>query len=572
MAIRWYQRAAALLTSGAVLLLSGCTRFPAEFPRMETVSEQSEDGDRFKVNFFYQNNENTFCIRSGGVAGQFYEALAQTISVMSYSEEASRTYVLDYDPDGKAYSLAEYDRDKCGGLTWGNARREYSSTGKSAENPESFYVLQGKNDVELIDEDARLNGGILHLFTEEVKAQNVLHYGIPEGEEPPAPPENSCFDPEAVNLIFTDLSERGITYLGEDLFHYYTTDYYDDNNRYGACVLAIRLEADRNQKLYYSSAEHPDAMFLNASGDSRWYYLLMLGPVTKLAMFVQKLTDRMQQQNIREGTETGGYEISPLSFTPENFEQDTDILYSPLAAEDDAQHEIYLDGGEQALFETAAVRLEQVSGRDSAFSVGELRDNILEFRYRREEPVYHLTGYGDAKTKDFALNIDLVKEVESRDNVADSTELGYVFGKPSIYYKKGKLWTEMDPDHQERFFHKVSVDAEEGRRFTLIGDYADECDIHDLYITVPVLQKATVSNVVSERKGTPGAWVLNACTVKGSNAIEEVQRTYYFDKFYINLLNLKMEGERDAENREYEQTKDVYSEVGVLKLMLEDIH
>ena len=600
-----YKRVMAIMICGVTALMTACGSLPADFPGVELNEDEADTGDRFRVNFFYQNNENTYCIRSGAVAGKFFEALTQTISVMSYSEEVSKTYVLDYNPDASKYQLAEYDRAKCGNMTWTNARREYSSTGKNKNAQESFYVLPGKNGVKDINPDSRLDGGILRLFTEEVKQCDVLDYNhkaaqnpdqdadpnaeenapenaAPETQETPAiadAPQDAAaaagseyFNPEAINLVFTDLSERGITYLGEDLFRYYTSDFYEDNNGYSACVMAIKLEVDRGNTLYYSSQEHSEGMFKNVSNDSRWYYLLMMGPCTKLAMFVQKLVDRMESQNIKEGTQIGGYQISDLSFTPENFVLDNDVEFRNISAADEEQQKLYNENGADGLFDNETIRLERISGKDSAFPVGIMRDSIVEFRYKGSEKEFGVKGYHGKSTKDFALNVDLVKKVESRDLVADSTQLGYVFGKPTIYYQDGKEWAPMDPDHQETFFHKVSVDENDGTRLSIIGNYADECDVHDLYITVPILQKATVSNVVSEKKGETTSWVLDACTVKGSNADEEVRRTYYFDKFYINLLNLKIDGERDEHNKQYDRIKDVYVQIDEMKILIEDIH
>ncbi len=219
------------------------------------------------------------------------------------------------------------------------------------------------------------------------------------------------------------------------------------------------------------------------------------------------------------------------------------------------------------------VRLQRVTGTDSVFPVGVLRDSILEYRYTSKEN-FGLKGYNGASTHDFALNIYLEKEIEARDLVAESTDLEYVFDEPTIYYQDGDEWAEMDPNHQERFFHVVTTgEGEESERhLSIIGDNSDECGIHNLYITVPVLQRATVAATISDAEDSKTKWVLDSCTFNSSDTQQEVKKTYYFDKFYMNLFDLQIGDSRDENGNLYDETKDIYSQVGVMKILLEDLH
>lgn len=563
----------------AVMLSTSCGSLPSEYPGIEENPEIIEMGERFKVNFFFQNNENTYCIRPDGDAYNFFNALSETFSVMSYSD-VSRTYVLDYNDESSKYSIEEYNRTKFDNLTWEDAKDLYSCSGKKKDSEENFYILENNHDISM---ESRVEGGMLKLYLDEVEKAGInknnntqsVSEEIPEesadeeasAEQNTATDSESFFDPDAINVMFTDLSEKNITYLGEELRRYYT-----DDNRYNACVLAVKLELQPDSTLFYASKDNANSLTKNASKDSRWYYLVMTGPSTDLAVFVQNLTTHLNDLNMYEGTESGGYEISDLSFTSENFDADADITVKSLSNGDSEQTELQSAEGDNALFENCLVRLEAVEDKESVFPVGIYRDGIIEYKYNYAEKEYGLKGYNGEDTADFALNVHLDKEVKSYDLVAESTELSYVFGEPVVYYQNGEEWAEMDSDHKERFFHLIDVEKNDGKTLTIISDNSDECDIHDVYITVPILQRATISQVVSSEPDSTTSWILNECTFKSSDTAEEVKKTYYFDKFFINLFDLEIEGSRDENNNLYDSYRDVYSQIDELKILIEDIH
>lgn len=591
----------ALLMSAATVLLTACGSLPVEFPGIEESSEQIDMGDRFQINFFFQNTENTYYISPNGDANKFFGALSQTFSAMSYSE-VSKTYILDYDDEQQKYGIVEYDRNAFDNLIWEDARSDYSWSGNLKDADDNFYVLEQNHKIPM---ESRVEGGMLHLFLDEIKKQDIVETETVEDsdseetdtaesaesaeektsaaeteiDKTDTPDQDSFFNPDAINVMFTDLSEKDITYLGEDLRQYYIAD-----NRYSACILAIKLEMESTPKdngenepshvLYYASKDNGNELTKNDVGDSRWFYLLMTGPTTDLATFAQNLTNHMEKDaNLHQGSEDGGYEISDLYFTPENFNADEDLSIIQLDQNNSKLTTLQAESGNDALFESSMVRLEPVADVDSVFPVGIYRDEILEYRYTRLEKEFGIKGYQDANTNDFALNIYLEKEVESRNMVADTTTLKYVFGDPVIYYQDGDEWIEMDPDHQERFFHLISIGnrKEDGKHLTIIEDNSDECGIHDLYITVPILQRAMVNNVVSSTSKST-EWVLNECTFNSSDTKEEVKRTYYFDKFYGNLFGLEIEDSRDENNNVIEPYKDMYSQIDELKILIEDVH
>ncbi len=580
---RFKRLTAAVLTASA-LFLTACGALPAEYPGIVEEPEEILTGEKFRVNFFYQNNENTYCIRQSGNANKFFKALRDTYAEMHYSA-LSKDYILEYNNSDEAYRIAEFNpADYEGTPLWETARSSYSVEGDFADNEESFYVMEGKNGINIIPDESRTEGGILSLFMDEVIRADVRGFRAAaeaEGEtadaqsaaptaETAAPAgdgaEDSFFQSEAINVIFTDLSENDITYLGKQMHDYYTAD-----NRYDACVMAIKLEVEKNSMLYFSGKES-DKLTAKPSGNTRWYYLVMTGPTTDLAIFVQKLTLQLKEINIPEGIEYGGYELSDLNFTPENFDLENDVAFRSLDASDETLTALAEAEGKDALFENANVRLMPVEDKASIFPVGLYRDETIEFRYDASEKAFGLKGYQGASTKDWALNIDLLKEIESADVIAESTDLGYVFGDPVIYYPEKGKWVEMDPNHQERFFKKVAIDEEDGRHLTIISDNADECGIHTLYITVPVLQRATVSQVVSGDAEADTAWILNDCTIKGTDPKMEVVQTNFFDKFYINLMDMQIEGARDENNNVYEEYRDVYAQVDEVKIVIENIH
>ncbi|WP_295218031.1 hypothetical protein [Ruminococcus sp.] len=596
-------KSVALLSAITMLLTAtACGKLPPKYPGIEEDDKKIEMGDRFQVNFFFQNNENSYYISPNGDAYQFFNALAQTFSSMSYSE-VSKTYVMDYADEAQKYNIVEYDRNAHDNLIWEDAREEYACGGKKAKGKDNFYILDSEHDISM---DSRVDGGMLHLFLNEVeKVSDITPSDSKEQVDSSVAEEqkkdenkrednkkeektkgdnnkatdskekknDSFFEPDAINVLFTDLSEKDITYLGEKLRQCYTQD-----NRYSACVMAMKLEMSEGSKeephcIYYAGKDNANGLTKKDVGDSRWFYLLMMGPTTDLATFAQNLTQHLNQIGIQEGNaDDGGYEISDLNFTSTDFDAQKDLKIQTLDQMSEKDKKDTSDKAVNRCFENYMVRLNPVEDADSVFSVGIYRDSILEYKYTSAEKQLGLDGYNNAKTKDFAINITLDKKIEQFDLVAKDTKLDYVFGNPVIYYEKDSKWTEMDPDHQERFFHEVSTEGNDGKQLTLIGDNSDECGIHNIYVTVPILQKATVSNIISTDPTSTTDWVLKECTFNSSDPNEEVKRTYYFDKFYMNLFDMEIENSRDENGNRFNDEKDIYSQIDELKILIEDLH
>ena len=576
------KRMLALMLGSVTLMLTACGKLPETFPGISEDSAAVDMGERYKVNVFFQNNENTFALRKDGTVEDFFKCWTKTVSDRMY-DDTSKTYITQYDPASQQFSLVEYNRNNYGNKLWEEARKDYAAEGASADAEQSLYVMDGRNGVPSGDaafEEKRPEGGILRLFVDEVKKVDVMRYTrLQNAEEETTEAENAAsepvaeqqsseiFDPDAINVIFTDLSEKGIIDLGDDLFTYYTAD-----NRYNACVLAIKLEMNPGEPIYYASRNNSDSLTKNAAGGSRWFYLLMMGPSTHLASFVDSLTKTLEEGRVHRGAATGGYERSLIYNTAEIFNRDEDIRIHMADANDPDQQALIQNGSPDAVFENASVRLEPLFDRDSAFPVGALRDNIMEYRYTSRDKAFGLKGYNGAGTKDFSLCIDLTKEADRHDLVADTTPLDYVFGEPVVYLEGSKGWAEMDPDHKERFFKQLSVEENDGKKLMIISDNADECDHHNVYITVPVLQRATVSQVVGENINTDTQWVSTLCNFTGSDPKEEVKRTYFFNTFYANLFDMKLEGETDQQMVVYGDTKYLYAQIDELKILIEDIH
>ena len=575
------KRALAFVLAGATLMLTACGKLPEAFPGISEDPTIVNMNDRYEVNVFFQNNENTYALSKGGTAFGFIEDWTAAVNGMMYMD-TSRTYITDYDPASQQFSLKEYKRADYGDLQWEEARKQYAAGGSHADDDKSFYVMEGKNGIvaDTGKNDAydalRQNGGILRLFVDEVKKVDVMRdtrLRFPDAEENAAdaaseaviPEEemtSDIFNPDAINVIFTDLSENKIIDLGEELFDYYTAD-----NRYSACVMAVKLEMNAGDPIYYTARGDDDVLIRNQAGNSRWFYLLMLGPSTHLSTFVDNMKNKIEngQSKMNEGGGEGGYQCSVLYNTDAVFDRDADIEVHMANHDDPDQVELIQKGGPDAIFENASVRLEPLYDRDSAFPVGIYRDSIMEYHYTAKDKAFNLKGYHNSSTKDFSLNIDLTKEAESEG-------LDYVFGDPVVYLEGKKGWEEMDPDHKERFFKTITAAENDSRKLSIISDNADECDHHNVYITVPVLQRATVSQVVGEEQKNDAFWVTQYCSFVSSDPADEVKRTLFFNVFYANLFDMKLEGEKDAAMLYYDDTKYLYAQIDEVKILIEGVH
>ncbi len=573
------KRALAFVLGGATLMLTACGRLPEAFPGISEDTTIVDMKDRYEVNVFFQNNENTYALSKGGTAFGFIEDWTAAVNGMMYMD-TSRTYITKYDPASQQFSLAEYKRSDFGDMAWEEARKQYALGGSLADGDQSFYVMEGKNGIpaDTGKGDAydaiRQNGGILRLFVDEVKKVDVMRdtrLRFPDSEEaqeavneiiPEEERTSDIFDPDAINVIFTDLSENKIIDLGDDLFNYYTAD-----NRYSACVMAVKLEMNAGEPIYYTARGDDNTVIRNQAGNSRWFYLLMLGPSTHLSTFVDNMKNKIEngQSKLSEGGSEGGYQCSKIYTTDAVFNRDEDIQIHMTDPTDPDQQALIQSGGPDAIFENESVRLEPLYDRDSAFPVGIYRDSILEYRYTARDKAFNLKGYQGAGTKDFSLNIDLTKEAEREG-------LDYVFGEPVAYLEGKKGWEEMDPDHKERFFKTITAAEKDGRKLSVISDNSDECDHHNVYITVPVLQRATVSQVVGEEQKNDAFWVTQYCSYTSSDPGDEVKKTLFFNVFYANLFDMKLEGEKDAAMLYYDDTKYLYAQVDELKILVEGVH
>ena len=558
----------AVLLCVTTVFCTACGKMPDEFPDISPDTVSSGEESDFKVNFFFQNNENTYCIKQNGTAANFFRALSNTLS--NVSSDSSRTYILDFNPEAQAYDMTTYDRTNFQNLTWEEAIKEYSKDGSLKDSTDSFYV---RPDLSQFTLEKRTKSGMLQLFTDAVKEVNPAGFHGGNQETPPeeTPPEDApenavsteFFDPDALNVMFTDLSEPNLAYMGENIFNYYTSD-----NKYSACLLALPITVNEGEDLYFQGKDNALQMTTKKSTKNRMYYLLMTGPSAKLVTFIKKLSNNLEvSEKMKKDKD---YYISDLTFTIENFDKESDVTF--LKADSNPEF-ASLNGDE--VFENVSVRLERKTERESKFDAGSMfRDVMLEYRYQHNDPSYAVKGYQNTETLDFALNLELNKEVRNREMVPTTTELFYVFGQPVVYYQNSEnVWTEMDPVHKERFFKVLPEEPDNGTHLTIINDNADECDIHNVYITVPILQKATVDQLISENPNTRLGWVYNDCTFSEKNGIkEEAQRTFSFHQFYIKLFDLKLEGAIENNGELPAEKKDMYTQVDELHILLEDVH
>ena len=478
-----------ILLCATTIFCTACGKMPDEFPDISPDAVSTDEATDFKVNFFFQNNENTYCIKQNGTAANFFRALSCTLN--NVSSDSSRTYILDFNAEKQAYDMAEYDRTNFQNMTWEEAMKEYSKDGSLKDSPESFYVRPDLNQFTL---EKRTKSGMLHLFTDAVKQENPAGFhdnteetspeelpseeNVPVDEEIPAD-SIDFFDPDALNVMFTDLSEPNLAYMGENIFNYYTSD-----NKYSACLLALPISVNDGEDIYFQGKDNALQLTNKLSSKNRIYYLLMTGPSAKLVTFIKKLSNNLEvSEKMKKNKD---YYISDLTFTIENFDKETDVTF--LKADSKPEFSS-LTGND--VFENVSVRLERKTDRDSKFDAGSIfRDVMLEYRYQHTDSSYAVKGYQNANTLDFALNLDLDKEVRNREMIPDTTELFYVFGKPVVYYQNSEnVWIEMDPVHKERFFKVFPEEQDNGTHLTIINDNADECDIHNLLLKFVICMK-----------------------------------------------------------------------------------
>ena len=82
-----------------------------------------------------------------------------------------------------------------------------------------------------------------------------------------------------------------------------------------------------------------------------------------------------------------------------------------------------------------------------------------------------------------------------------------------------------------------------------------------------------VDQIISEDPKSSLGWVYNKCTFSEKNGIqEEVQRTFMFHQFYIKLFDLELEGDFNSKGELPSETKDMYTQIDELHILLEDVH
>ncbi len=610
----------------ALVLTTACGALPETYPTVKEyiLSAESEpDKQRFDINFYFQNNENTHCIK-GGTANDFFKNLfgdedgkAGIISNMRNSE--SEDYVLSYDPTTKQYGLEKYDPAEYDNNSLISTIENYRIDGAKGGDKENFYIL-GDNFGD-IDSGARSNGGILKLIVNEMK-KSVPPANAPaeEGEAPEADEAaeetvDSMFDPDAVSVIFTDLSEGAIGERAKEIYQLYSS-----RPEYSACILSAKLITEENQLVWITASNSSEPSFAPTEKRGRMYYLLILGPSADMGIFVdnfkQTLNDKGWVQNGKLETENRSYYISDLYFKVEDFNFDNDIKCNSLIS-----GEADLSGmDDQQIFENSIVRLEEVPVKESAFAADSLlRDQVHEYRYVKDTGNYKIKGYrseglsyDDSSTKDFALTMELDKIVDKGNVISDNTDVNYTFGNVEnigIYVEKDGEWVPMDKIHKERFFKRINITDKcfkqendewieitqeeydelikvkndiaitDSRRkpvlkktsvLNIISDNADECDQHNVYITVPICQRAILPNYIISEPGSTNAWVNGYCN--NSDKTANTVKTNFFNEFYEGLFDLVVAGSRDDKNIRVDEYTAIDTQIDVMKILIEDVH
>lgn len=549
--------------------LIGCSKeLPSIFPdfNSNTSTMVNDDGDIdiTPVNFYFDNIENTKAI--------CYDSLITSgfmQSVISTNRSTFSTTDFHLKLDQGKYSIAENDKPL-----------------EDVYLEDSFYISNS-------DISSRESPGILNLLFND---------------------ESSMVNIDVVNVIFTDLSEKDIDKVARKIRESYLSC-----EEYNICVLTVSMKTKENYQPFYVSTGNNSIIKVDADGlDNRFYYLIMLGPTSKVASYVHCL-----KANIKESRLVGNsdyyitdYDYIQHTFNVEdnlNFESisnpDANLAFSNLYGyelETESTSQVVLTSTEETTT-TSTVNTTNLTttgalfenDNEKTFKTHIIRLDSMKDYYKQD--IWHLKynkkntdgldlspkGY-NGKSLDFSLqaNMDLAASLPNKNihyislekksdgsiiyngfpptNSISENDMFFAFGaeeEVKFYQISDNEWEQLSEDRISRFFKEYSTD---NGRLSIISDNTDEGGISEVYIVVPVYQ------VVVKKNYTP-KWVDSRAYIIGQdfNGLDRYRKTYNLRQFYCLLFGINIE---NKENDIYvDETIIERSVIGYSRILITNI-
>ena len=534
-----------MLTIVMLTALSGCSKeLPTTFPYSnynptDTAIDDS-NVDITPVNFYFDNIENTKAISYDSLISSGF---MQSVISTNRSTFSTTDYHLELD-HGK-YSIAENDKPL-----------------EDVYLTDSFYISDS-------DISSRESSGILNLLFND---------------------ENSTVNMDVVNVIFTDLSEKDIDKAARKIRETYLS-----SEEYNICVLTVSMKTKKKYQPFYICTGNNSVIKVDADGlDNRFYYLIMLGPTSKVAAYVHCL-----KANIKESRLVGNsdYYITDYDYIQHTFNVEDDINYESISYPDAniAFSNLYTSELEiESTSEVAPTSTEEtttISTEDTmdTTTTGVLFKNENEEKFKThiirldsmkdyfKQDIWHLKynkkntdglvlspkGY-DGKSLDFSLqaNMDLAASLPNKNihyislekksdgsvtyngfpatDTIGKDDMFFAFGaeeEVKFYQVSNNEWKQLSDDRVSRFLKEYSTD---NGRLSIISDNTDEGGISEVYIVVPVYQ------VVVKKNYTP-KWIDSRAYIIGQdfNGLDRYRKTYNLRQFYCLLFGINIENKED---------------------------
>lgn len=260
--------------------MTGCsTSLPEYFPDSELQNQQDMSSDSSvslestvditPVNFYFDNLENTKLISYDSViTSGFIQAVINT----NRSSFSTTDYHLELN-NNNIYSIVRNEQPL-----------------EDTYLTDDFYI--NKSSAE-----SRKNSGIMNLLFDEVNPQINMN---------------------AVNLIFTDLSEKNIDKVANTIRKKYLS-----SEEYNACIIAISMKTKDKYQPFFISTSNNNIIEVNSQKlDNRFYYLIMLGPTSKLSAYIHCLKANLNNSRPAEGTD---YYITDFDYIQHSFDIEEDL-------------------------------------------------------------------------------------------------------------------------------------------------------------------------------------------------------------------------------------------------------
>ena len=559
-----------ILSAIFMVSVSGCTNnIPSAFP--DISSEESDSGDSnvdiTPVNFYFDNIENTKAINYNSlIASSFMKSVIST----NRSTFATTDYHLELEKD--KYVI-----------------RENTQPLEDVYLSESFYITDS-------NETTRNGSGILNLlFNEDESAVNM----------------------DEVNVIFTDLSEKDIDKAARRI-----RDIYLASEEYNVCLLAVSMETEKGYQPFYISTGNNNIIKVDAGGiDSRFYYLIMLGPTAEVSAYVHCLKANLSDSRPIEGSD---YYITDYDYIQHQFNVEDDLNTDSISYYDAnyAFSALYADSpdipksaevsGESENAEEKTTTTEEMTTTTVIYSEPDYKDenekayktHIIRLDSHSDyykQDIWHLRynkkntdgidlnpkGYrGNSLDFSLQVNMDLSYSLSDKrihyltlDKKSDGSivyiglpdskminkdDAFFALGTEEdvqVYSVQNDRWTQLDSNRISRFFKEFTTKS---GRLSIISDNTDEGGISDLYITVPVYQ------IVVRKNYTP-KWIDSRAYVIGQdhNGLDRYRKTYNLRQFYCMLFGINIE---NKENDIYvDETLVERNIIGYIRVLITDI-